>query len=260
VRPRGRKSASRDFLGTTEPVSALQTLAKPYRIKVAHRRRGKVASGPIVQRYYDPAIGRFLSVDPVTAYEKPLTNFNRYAYGFNNPYKFTDPDGRDGGNFYTDPNLRMAQPGPEGLSIVVGLLPVVGDIQNVIEAVQNPTLGNIAIAALGAIPEVGGVAAQAIKGTSEAGHFIRFGKAAESAEKLGADAAKAEKAGLPHGVSVKAQDRVSHADMANHRVATKAEAKAQFNVTQTGREPHHTVELPKPVTDEVAKRFNEVFK
>ena len=47
------------------------------------------------QRYYDPSIGRFLSVDPVTAYEKPLTNFNRYVYGLNNPYKFTDPDGRD---------------------------------------------------------------------------------------------------------------------------------------------------------------------
>jgi RHS repeat-associated protein len=46
------------------------------------------------QRYYDPMIGRFLSVDPVTAYDKPLTNFNRYFYANNNPYRFTDPDGR----------------------------------------------------------------------------------------------------------------------------------------------------------------------
>ena len=46
------------------------------------------------QRYYDPQIGRFLSVDPVTAYAKPGTNFNRYWYGNNNPYRFTDPDGR----------------------------------------------------------------------------------------------------------------------------------------------------------------------
>ncbi len=46
------------------------------------------------QRYYDPQIGRFLSVDPVTAYEKPGQNFNRYWYANNNPYKFTDPDGR----------------------------------------------------------------------------------------------------------------------------------------------------------------------
>lgn len=46
------------------------------------------------QRYYDPQIGRFLSVDPVTAHDMPLTNFNRYVYARNNPYKFTDPDGR----------------------------------------------------------------------------------------------------------------------------------------------------------------------
>jgi hypothetical protein len=46
------------------------------------------------QRYYDPEIGRFDSVDAVTAYEKPLTHFNRYLYVLNNPYRFVDPDGR----------------------------------------------------------------------------------------------------------------------------------------------------------------------
>jgi len=46
------------------------------------------------QRYYDPLIGRFLSADPVTAYSSPGANFNRYWYANNNPYKFTDPDGR----------------------------------------------------------------------------------------------------------------------------------------------------------------------
>lgn len=47
------------------------------------------------QRYYDPAIGRILSVDPVTAYSSgDMRQFNRYAYAYNNPYKFTDPDGR----------------------------------------------------------------------------------------------------------------------------------------------------------------------
>jgi RHS repeat-associated protein len=48
------------------------------------------------QRYYDPTTGVFLSVDPVTAYEQPITAFNRYRYANNNPYKFTDPDGRFG--------------------------------------------------------------------------------------------------------------------------------------------------------------------
>lgn len=46
------------------------------------------------QRYYDPQVGRFLSVDPVTAYSSPVGAFGRYSYANNNPYRFTDPDGR----------------------------------------------------------------------------------------------------------------------------------------------------------------------
>jgi RHS repeat-associated protein len=46
------------------------------------------------QRYYDPMIGRFLSVDPVSANRYRGSNFNRYWYANNNPYRFTDPDGR----------------------------------------------------------------------------------------------------------------------------------------------------------------------
>lgn len=46
------------------------------------------------QRYYDPLVGRFLSVDPVTTDGATGGNFNRYWYANNNPYKFTDPDGR----------------------------------------------------------------------------------------------------------------------------------------------------------------------
>lgn len=50
------------------------------------------------QRYYDPKIGRFLSVDPVTA-NSVGGNFNRYWYANNNPYRFTDPDGRQSRDF-----------------------------------------------------------------------------------------------------------------------------------------------------------------
>ncbi|WP_396617484.1 RHS repeat domain-containing protein [Lysobacter soli] len=46
------------------------------------------------QRYYDPTIGRFVSVDPVTADGNTGGNFNRYWYANNNPFRFTDPDGR----------------------------------------------------------------------------------------------------------------------------------------------------------------------
>jgi RHS repeat-associated protein len=47
------------------------------------------------QRYYDPDSGRFLSIDPVAADSNTGGNFNRYWYADNNPYKFTDPDGRN---------------------------------------------------------------------------------------------------------------------------------------------------------------------
>jgi len=49
-------------------------------------------------RYYDPVIGRFYSNDPKGALaflsEGKVQGFNRYAYAFNNPYKYTDPDGK----------------------------------------------------------------------------------------------------------------------------------------------------------------------
>lgn len=45
------------------------------------------------QRYYDPQLGLFLSVDPVSA-QSDQRHFNRYSYAYGNPYAFTDPDGR----------------------------------------------------------------------------------------------------------------------------------------------------------------------
>jgi RHS repeat-associated protein len=46
------------------------------------------------QRYYDPALGRFLSVDPVSVDGVSGDNFNRYRYASNNPYTYRDPDGQ----------------------------------------------------------------------------------------------------------------------------------------------------------------------
>lgn len=40
------------------------------------------------------AEARWLSVDPVKAQPNNPVTFNRYHYAANNPYKFTDPDGR----------------------------------------------------------------------------------------------------------------------------------------------------------------------
>ena len=47
-------------------------------------------------------VGRFLSVDPVAT--SPFgDNFNRYWYGNNSPYRFTDPDGRQAVDDYGTP-------------------------------------------------------------------------------------------------------------------------------------------------------------
>jgi len=47
-------------------------------------------------RYYDAAVGRFLSVDPTwsSADRGTPQSWNRYAYVRNNPLRFVDPDGR----------------------------------------------------------------------------------------------------------------------------------------------------------------------
>ena len=46
-------------------------------------------------RYYDPVIGRFVSVDPLAFSEGDPQTFNRYSYAKNNPYKYFDPNGLD---------------------------------------------------------------------------------------------------------------------------------------------------------------------
>lgn len=46
-------------------------------------------------RLYWPEIGRFVSVDSAGPSLANPMSFNRYSYTFNNPYKYTDPDGRN---------------------------------------------------------------------------------------------------------------------------------------------------------------------
>ena len=46
-------------------------------------------------RVYDPELGRFVSADPKIPDPYNSQAFNRYAYVYNNPLSFTDPDGFD---------------------------------------------------------------------------------------------------------------------------------------------------------------------
>ena len=51
-------------------------------------------------RYYDPAIGRFISADTIIPGPSNPQAFNRYSYVLNNPLLYTDPSGH--GNFFED--------------------------------------------------------------------------------------------------------------------------------------------------------------
>jgi hypothetical protein len=85
----------------------------------------------------------------------------------------------------------------------------------------------------------------------------RFGTDPESVEKLAADAARAAAVLGIHGVSATVRDTTAPAGR-----ATRSDVEAHFPVhnTPSRRDPgHRTVELPQPVTPEVADLFNRLF-
>jgi RHS repeat-associated protein len=104
------------------------------------------------QRYDDPLVGRFLSVDPAVPMPGNVYNINRYGYANNNPYRYTDPDGRcpDGdmpGGCGALAQYAGAHPGAINSETALSLVPIVGDAVNIAEAYNNPTAGNLAVAA-----------------------------------------------------------------------------------------------------------------
>jgi RHS repeat-associated protein len=97
-------------------------------------------------REYDPAIGRFLSVDPVIDVMQPL-QLQPYSYAYNSPLTFTDPDGLWGWSEIVHTALDVA-----------GMVPVIGEAADLANAAVYAAEGNwgeAALCAAAAIPVAG---------------------------------------------------------------------------------------------------------
>ncbi|MGH7600339.1 MAG: hypothetical protein ACREOI_28630 [bacterium] len=99
--------------------------------------------------------------------------------------------------------------------------------------------------------------------------LVRAGVGQISKEKLAEAAARAEANGFPHGVSARAASGMTGEQLASafrnkkfiESTIEAAEA-VGFRVHRTpaALDPFHvTIELPKPVTEEVVKKFNSLF-
>ncbi|WP_374437623.1 BPSL0067 family protein [Inhella sp.] len=96
--PVARTNAARQILSRTryEPYGGIHSGTAPTVVGyTGHAQDADTGLVYMQQRYYEPLIGRFLSVDPVLANTADGASFNRYEYAESNPYRYTDPDGRE---------------------------------------------------------------------------------------------------------------------------------------------------------------------
>jgi RHS repeat-associated protein len=111
------------------------------------------------QRYYDPMIGRFLSTDPMMADPNNGWNFNRYNYAANNPYKYTDPDGR----WVED--------------VFIGIPSLILGAKSLSDNVKAGNYGSAAVDVLGIVADGAAIVTPAVPGV--AGISIKAGRSAD---------------------------------------------------------------------------------
>ena len=118
-------------------------------------------------RFYDPEVGRFLTIDPASPKLGDLFSSNRYAYANNSPVVFSDPDGRQAFAGWSDNQVHAAsQPlSRSQIETLIGFAPVVGDAQSLVDAYRDPSAINVSAAAIGLIPVAGDFGKDVLKGS-----------------------------------------------------------------------------------------------
>lgn len=163
------------------------------------------------QRYYDAQSGRFLSTDPVLPTDDGA-NFNRYWYAGDNPYRYTDPDGRCpwcvgaviGGGL--EVLVQAFNPEDRAAYSAAGRALVHGDFGGVLRD-AGPQLAKVAISAAagavgagiaGKVGEVADAMSQSanlsVTGKVTVGALVRIGGNAAAGAALGASAKVGENA------------------------------------------------------------------
>jgi len=144
------------------------------------------------QRYYDPQLGLFLSVDPVTAYSNPIGQFHSYRYANNNPYRFTDPDGRQSADrAYGAAVAYMLRNDPEKLRIWAGGEAAATTEGSIAEqgAAMGLAVGEFVDSGDYSGAAVAGAAANAMVGAVTKGKYTPGGRFSRSTKQFAADRA-----------------------------------------------------------------------
>ncbi len=187
-----------DLLGTVIAESdAAQAVVKRYRYEpfgsldanlsgpgfTGHRHDSETELVYMQGRYYDGDIGRFLSMDPAPP-QSDGSDFNRYAYARNNPYRYTDPNGR------------VVDTPWDVFNIGVGL----------VSFGTNVMAGNVAGAAVDAVGVIADTAAAIVPGIpGGVATTIATARAADKVVDVASSANKLDKAADPVLVTVSAE-------------------------------------------------------
>ena len=137
-------------------------------------------------RYYDPTIGRFLSVDPVDFIGSGGNPgyFNRYAYSGNDPINNIDPDGE----FFQVVGFAL------GVASNVAIQTLVeGKSLGEVNVVEALTSGAVGATGLGAVSQ-GAKAIKAVRGAKQVSKNLKKAQRhAQSRSRRGKDSFKADK-------------------------------------------------------------------